>query len=181
VSPLAQLRAAILAEDWHAVHAAFAALTGEVLSETEPGPAPKAKRKPSPPEPMRVTPELTFHEAADLEAAVGLGGVVLPSLPVAQAAQPSGPKNFGQQVEAPPRFVNKFVPPKPSARELDIDRKLLSGVEPTERDREPDRTTDVQAVCGKCGRTYTAKSWEVDRRIAGDGGIETMVNRCPRC
>lgn len=157
---------------------AYLALTGEALGaetvtypdEPEP-PKPKSKAKPKRAAARPLTPE--FQAAADLEAAVGLGGVVLPSLPAHQ----NGPKNFGQQVDAPPRFVNTYVPPKPSARELDIDRKLLSGLEPTERDREPDRTTDVHAVCGKCSRTYTAKSWEVNRRLDG----ETMVNRCPRC
>ncbi len=167
---LARLRAGILAEDWASVRAAYAVLTGELLGVETAAPAkPKRPKRAAPPpdtesEEPAVTP--AFEAAAEAEAS---GGVLL--------SIPKGPKREAREVPNPSGFVNRFVPPKPSPRELEIDRKLLKGVGVSERDRPPDRTIDVRVTCDICKKPYTAKSWEVNRRV----GDEDMLNRCPRC
>lgn len=181
--PLAVLREAIISQDWAAASAAYTGLTGEVLGEAKPSPAGKGKsstsRKTKPAAKPLVTPE--FEAAAEAEAAGGVLLAVPAPAPSKGSEATPRQKRYAVAASAAPAFKNNWVPPKASARELSIDRKLLKGVEPEERGLrgEYDTSADalVKVTCGKCGRDYRCRAWEANRTVDG----EPIQNRCEVC
>lgn len=182
LAPLAALRKAILAADWAGVREVYAALTGESLKEPKAGPAGKAPpskkpaaRKPATKKPAKPAPPPPEHAEA-AEEAEAAGGLLLVKPRPVEGADPD--RRYARAAPGPVPFVNTWVPPKASARELEIDRKLLAGVEPSERDRPPADDRRVKVECDGCGARFECPAWEANR-TADDK--ERMLNKCPRC
>lgn len=74
---------------------------------------------------------------------------------------------------------NLFVPdPRAESEAAKHDKKTLSKVKPSPRQRSKVNIMPVKANCDRCHRPYETDPYDVNRRVQGD---DQMDNVCPRC
>lgn len=134
-------------------------------------PGPKQSPPPPPPEPAE-TP---------LPAGNGPGGAVLLDVSVnqfrAQASNAERTQARSVPIETGIK-ANKFVPDTKSFLEAHkADKKVHRGKSITPRDREPVVLQKVTVRCERCGTSYEAEPYEVNRSVEG----YAMENICARC